>query len=127
MQSCMDTRFELQLESPFDPGEALARLDGDEQLLEELAQLFLEECPAILRKLDEAILRGDAQEVASQAHSMKGSVSNFAVSTATQAAFEIERMGKENDLRSAPQAFRRLEAILENLRPALTCLAEKIA
>jgi HPt (histidine-containing phosphotransfer) domain-containing protein len=126
MQAGMDTKLELQMESSiFDLEEALARLDGDEQLLEELAQIFLKECPEILQKLQDAVARGDAQAVAMEAHSMKGSVSNFGVKGATEAALEIERMGRQRDLRSVPEALHRLETVLDRLWPALTYLAEK--
>ncbi|HTV54173.1 MAG TPA: Hpt domain-containing protein [Terriglobia bacterium] len=118
----LDTEVES---SPFDEQEALLRLDGDEELLRELARIFLRESPEILQRLRDAVERGDPKAVAIEAHSMKGSVSNFAVNDATESALTIEKMGRENDLRSAPEALRRLEDNLELLRPALAHLGEE--
>jgi two-component system, sensor histidine kinase and response regulator len=118
--------FGRQVESRlFDEQQALARLDGDEELLRELARIFLRESPEILQRLRHAIERGDPKAVTVEAHSMKGSVSNFGVSSATEAALAIEKMGRENDLRSAPKALRHLETMLELLQPALTHLGEQ--
>jgi two-component system, sensor histidine kinase and response regulator len=122
MNYSLDTEIESSL---FNEQEALARLDGDEELLCELASIFLRESPEILQRLHDAIERGDPKAVAIEAHSMKGSVSNFAVNGATEAALAIEKMGRENDLRSVPEALRHLEDILERLRPALAHLGEE--
>ena len=40
--------------------EALDRLGGDEELLRELCQIFLDESPKLLRKLRQAIIDADA-------------------------------------------------------------------
>jgi two-component system, sensor histidine kinase and response regulator len=122
MNCSLDTGIESSL---FDEQEALARLDGDEELLRELARIFLREMPEILQRLRDAVRRGDPKSVALEAHSMKGSVSNFAVSSATEAALAIEEMGRENNLGSAPEALRYLEDTLELLRPSLAYLAKE--
>lgn len=125
----MDTLRNCQLAETclFDKAEALARLDGDQELLQELASIFLSESPEILERLRSAVERGDAHAVAAEAHSMKGSVANFCVSSATEAALAIERMGSEKNLSSAPAAVRHLENILEGIRPGLAHLAEQTA
>jgi two-component system, sensor histidine kinase and response regulator len=55
--------------------EALERLGGDEDLLRELCQIFLEESPKLLRTLRQAALAGDADAVMRAAHSFKGELS----------------------------------------------------
>jgi HPt (histidine-containing phosphotransfer) domain-containing protein len=128
MAIAMDNKLNSQTESSvFDQEEALARLDGDQELLEELAGIFLDESPEILRRLRDALERGDAEAVAAEAHSMKGSVSNFGVASATEAALAIEMMGRRKDLSRAAQALRHLEHILEILRPALANRGEESA
>jgi two-component system sensor histidine kinase/response regulator len=128
VEMSMSSSFDSQIASNFfDEQEALSRLDGDEELLRELARIFLTESAEILQRLRDAVERGDPRAVAIEAHSMKGSVSNFAVSSATEAARVIETMGRENSLRSAPEALRHLEDTLELLRPALTYLAGSVS
>ena len=107
----------------FDEADALARLDGDQELLQELAKLFLSESPEILERMRGAVECGDAQAVAVEAHSMRGSVANFGLHTVTEAALAIEKMGWEKDLRGAHAAVRHLENLLDEIRPALAHLA----
>ena len=124
MYNKLDTETESGL---FNPAEALARLDGDQELLQELAQIFLKESPEILRRLREAVKRGDVEAVAAEAHSMKGSVSTFGVTSATEAALTIEMMGRQKDLSGAPEALHHLEDTLDILWPALAYVGGETA
>ena len=61
----------------FDEAAALSRLDGDRDLLRELAGLFAEQFPEFLTSTAAAIDAGDAAGVQRSAHTMRGSVANF--------------------------------------------------
>ena len=56
---------------------ALERLGGDEELLREVARLFLDEYPMLINEIRSAAAVMDASALERAAHSMKGSVSNF--------------------------------------------------
>lgn len=56
---------------------ALLRLDGEADLLLELGTIFLADGPALLLRLQEALLRGEMTEVAAQVHSLRGVLVNF--------------------------------------------------
>ncbi len=56
---------------------ALDRIDGDSELLEQLAGLFLEECPKLFTEIQDAVSRKDTKALARTAHTFKGSVGNF--------------------------------------------------
>lgn len=99
--------------------EALARVDGDHQLLAELAALFLDSCPAMQAALQEALARGDAQAVQHAAHTLKGSVGNFGAQAAFDAALALEQMGRQGDLSGADAAFAHLTAEIARLHPVL--------
>lgn len=105
---------------PFDLTEALARVDGDHELLTEMAELFLEESPRFVKEIQTAVERGDTQTLSYAAHTLKGSVGNFAATEAAEAARQLEQMGRKGDLAGADRELARLEAALARLAPALT-------
>lgn len=124
-----ETWMNTELHTPalsglFDHAEALARVEGDQELLGDLAEIFLREAPEILQRLHEAVERGDAKAVAAEAHSMKGSVSNFGSRIAVSAALALETIGRGEDLRDAPEALSQLAYILNLLAPLLEHLPQ---
>jgi HPt (histidine-containing phosphotransfer) domain-containing protein len=110
----------------FNVQEALARVDGDRELLGEMAALFLEEYPRFLAQIQEAISKKDSSALSYAAHTLKGSVGNFAANAAFDAAFTLERIGRQGDLTQAPGAFAQLENTLTQLMPALTKLTAEL-
>ena len=85
--------------------EALERLGGDEDLLRELCQIFLDESPKLLQKLREAIAAADSEGVMRAAHTLKGELGYLGVAKAVQAARELEDMGHEKNLSRATEVF----------------------
>jgi two-component system, sensor histidine kinase and response regulator len=104
---------------PWSKAEALERVGGDEDLLREVCQIFLDESPNLLRKLQEAIADTDAEAVMRAAHSLKGELSYLGVPEAARAARELEGLGHEKNLSRAPELFTLLERELADLRLAL--------
>ncbi len=102
---------------------ALDRLGGDEELLREVAQLFLEEYPALVAQIRAAVSAGDADALQRAAHSLKGSVSNFGADAAYHAAFALELMGRSKEMDQAKGGLAALEESLEYIHPALLELA----
>jgi hypothetical protein len=113
--------------SVFDLAEALERVEGDRELLAEMAALFLEEYPTMLEQIQQAIVKQDPQELQHSAHTLKGSVGNFAAHGVFAAAFALEKMGRQGDLVHAAEALATLEQELAHLTPALTTLKGKEA
>lgn len=102
--------------------EALERLGGDEDLLRELCQIFLEESPKLLQTLRQAAVAGDAEAVMRAAHSFKGELSYLGAEEATHAARILENMGHEKDLSGADATLVSLERQVTEL-----CLSMKSA
>lgn len=110
----------------FDRGEALSRLQGDEQLLAELAQLFLKQYPSQLDEIRKAVEQGDFTKVERTAHSIKGAVSNFGARRAFNAAFELEKAGRAGNAGEFVSLTTALEVEMESLKCELSQLvAEK--
>ena len=103
---------------------ALSRVGGDEDLLREIAVLFLDDYPNLVQKIQDALVRNDAQGLERASHSLKGSVANFGAEAAYQAALELEKIGRSRDLTLAHIAYAGLEQSLNSLRPELVALAE---
>jgi two-component system, sensor histidine kinase and response regulator len=101
--------------STFDAAVLLDRVGGDEDLLREITDIFLAEYPALLDEMRAAIRTHDARSLERSAHTLKGSVSNFGAPAATQAAYQLENLGRRAELRAAPQHLQHLETELEQL------------
>lgn len=102
---------------------ALERLGGDEQLLCEVAQLFLSECPELVLQVRAAVAERSAEALQQAAHSLKGSVSNFGADAASDAALALELMGRSGQLSGAENGLAALEQALAYIQPALEELA----
>jgi two-component system, sensor histidine kinase and response regulator len=98
---------------------ALARVDGDEGLLADLAKLFCEESPKLLSAVQDAVAKRDTAALKRAAHSLKGSLSTFAARDATEAALRLEDLARAGELEGAEDAYRLLVAQLERLKQAL--------
>jgi CheY-like chemotaxis protein/HPt (histidine-containing phosphotransfer) domain-containing protein len=100
----------------FDLSKALEVVDGNEDLFQEIAKMFLESLPHELGKIRDAIAGSDAHMLERSAHSLKGAVGNFSAKLSFEAAYRLEMLGKENKMAEAEKAFEELEkeiAVLE--------------
>ena len=78
---------------------ALEEVDGDEELLREIAQIFLEDHPRLMATLREAVAACDPERLHRAAHTLKGSVANFAAREAVAVAQRLEAMGRDGSPR----------------------------
>jgi len=97
----------------------LEGVDGDQHLLRELIRVFLADCPKRLADIKEAIHRGDAGALTRAAHTLKGSVGNFAAKKAFVTAQLLENLGRDGNLGAARDACGTLESELEFLSEEL--------
>jgi HPt (histidine-containing phosphotransfer) domain-containing protein len=111
----------------FSMTEALEHVEGDLDLLREMADLFLDEVDNMTRAIEQSITAGDPVALQHAAHTLKGSVSNFAAHAATEASFALEKMGRQQDFTHTSAALAALKSALAQLIPALTALKEKEA
>jgi len=105
----------------------LERTQGDVELAQQLARMFLSECPRYLSQIGKAVAdrNGKALEVA--AHTLKGSLSNLSAGQAVDVARQLEMMAREGNLDQAEEAFAELEQELEQLEPQLQALGKELA
>ena len=107
---------------PYDFDTALARLEGDLELLAEVARSFIGEAPDLLSEIRHSISRRDPAALERTAHALKGAVCNFSAGPAFDGALGLEIMGKQGDLVHAEAAFAGLERNVAMLGDALEAL-----
>lgn len=105
--------------------EALARVGGDEQLLRELAGLFLEEYPQLLQAIRSALDRADLTSACNGAHQLKGLLAQFGADSLRQIAWQLETAARSGDAAGAAGAARVLAEGMDELRPELLVLAKQ--
>ena len=102
---------------------ALERVGGDEELLREIAGLFLEDYPNLMSQIQQAVHAKDAHLLERAAHSLKGSLSNFGSDAAYQAAFDLEQLGRSKSMERSEMALAHLEDVMNHVRPELEALS----
>jgi CheY-like chemotaxis protein/HPt (histidine-containing phosphotransfer) domain-containing protein len=110
-----------------DRAAALERVDGDTELLGEIAQLFLDDVDALTAEIRQAVSAADPARIMRSAHRLKGSVATLAAHAATDAALRLENMGRSGELADATAALASLEAEMARLEPALRALVADAA
>ncbi len=108
--------------SVFDRAAAMDRVGDDLELLIEVAGMFLEDYPDMLKVIEADVISGDPKKLELSAHTFKGAVGNFSAKQAFDAAFALEQMGKHDDMSDAPRALEILKQEVDRLAPILNGL-----
>ena len=104
--------------------QALERVGGDQELLEEVAQLFLDDYPNSVAEIEQALADGDPRGVERGAHSLKGAVSNFGATSVVETAMALELAGRNGDLSTVPDQLILLHARLSELHDELAAMCK---
>jgi len=110
------------VEPAIDPEAALARVEGDRELLHEIIGLFLDEAPVRMGEIRVAISDRNGNALERAAHSLKGSVGYFNAPRAYEAALRLESIGRDGDWADVESAGAALEQALTRVMQALTAL-----
>jgi two-component system sensor histidine kinase/response regulator len=102
-----------------DRAAALERVGGDKELLHELTEVFLQDCPRMVEEVIEGLCDVDPVKVKRGAHSIKGAVGILGGKAAFEAALRLETMARLGDLSKADVAWQELREALELLRNML--------
>jgi HPt (histidine-containing phosphotransfer) domain-containing protein len=102
---------QLQPPSPVpavDREQLLMRLGGDEELLIEVVDLFLVDCPVRLSAIKTAVDARDAEGIRKAAHALKGAAGNLSAARLVAATQTLERIGADGRLEATQAAWRLL-------------------
>jgi PAS domain S-box-containing protein len=102
-------------DAAFDGTALLAGLDGNRRILRDMVRLFRADSPLRVAEMRNAIGRGDPGGLEKAAHTLKGSVGNFAAQKAFGIAKELELAGKNQDFVAAGKLLALMESELAQL------------
>lgn len=88
-----------------DRDELLERVDGDQELLEELYLIFVEELPVQLSAIEEALNKQNCTDLKISAHRLKGGLGNLSAKEAYKLAAEMEFAASQDELAKANYLF----------------------
>ena len=99
--------------------DALRKLEGDEEFLRELAEMFLVQYPGLLTTVEEAVANAAGDELQRAAHALKGSSQVIGGKAAAATALHLENLGRAGKLDEAVAELALLRARLDDLKLAL--------
>lgn len=111
-------------EDVFNPSSASQRLGG-ERLLRKIVLLFLDNVPNVLKEIDDSIARSDSAKLERSAHSLASSLAYLSAKLASDAALELEQMGRDSDFSRVKSTCEHLHAEIERLKVALAAFVLK--
>ncbi|HIJ79711.1 MAG: Hpt domain-containing protein [Desulfobulbaceae bacterium] len=91
---------------------ALEQSGDDEEILEELLDLFRDSSASDLAKIKNGVADRDSVAVADAAHSIKGAAASLGIEGIRRVATDMEKNGREGDLEKIPDLLVKLEALL---------------
>ncbi|MFP4225303.1 MAG: Hpt domain-containing protein [Desulfobacterales bacterium] len=90
--------------------ELTERVDGDNELIREVLEIFLEDTPSTLEALKTGISDQSPEAVARAAHTLKGASANIAANRLRDHAYQLELKAKSGDLADAGDIYADLAA-----------------
>jgi CheY-like chemotaxis protein/HPt (histidine-containing phosphotransfer) domain-containing protein len=103
----------------FDPASMFRNIGGDNHLFAQLVGMFLDQHPAMLTDIKEALIRADSLTVERAAHTLKGTAGNLCAPEVVLAASRLEALGHLGALQEAPPIYAQLEQEVLRLVQAL--------
>ena len=85
----------------WDRSKTMERLGGDEDLLREVVQIFLEETPKLMSTLQQGIENANPEIIERAAHSLKGQLGYLGLDEVAKLARELEEAGRRKELSRA--------------------------
>lgn len=98
---------------------------GEPEIVAELVGQFLEEAPARVVAVQQALADGDASALRQAAHLLKGEASSLGALELADACEQLETLGRAGSLDGADALAARLDAAFERARQALTAIRER--
>jgi HPt (histidine-containing phosphotransfer) domain-containing protein len=99
-----------------DREDAIERLGGAEDLLDEFLELLLKQATTDLPQIVQAVEQGNADRLEYLAHRLKGAAASLSAERVRQAAFDLETIGRDGDMSKAQPALALLEQEVTLLR-----------
>jgi signal transduction histidine kinase/DNA-binding response OmpR family regulator len=103
----------------FDYESAMAMIDGDQELFQELVTLFMSESTELLEQIHVAMAQRDLKALERAAHSLKGSVGAFRAEPAVRVAQRLEDLARRGSFEEVETICETLVVEVDRLKQAL--------
>jgi two-component system, sensor histidine kinase and response regulator len=110
----------------FDLVKAMETVLDSKELFQEIAGMFIEKLPEYTAAIREGIAGNDPGALERAAHSLKGAVGNFGAREASEAAWRLEKAGKEGKMDVAAEEFSKLEKALAALANEMNAVLQEM-
>jgi HPt (histidine-containing phosphotransfer) domain-containing protein len=108
-----------------DVEDALHRLGEDQELLRDIAQIYLEDAPAMVEKIHHAASQGDTSALQRAAHSLKGLAATLSAAEVAGAAARLEHMAASRNLSDTAKAVSEIDQHVSDLNAAVQQLLRR--
>jgi len=127
---CDDSVVEAGPASPkpgdiFDRADALDRLDGDEEILQELLGMVADQCDEMMDMVHQAIEARDCTLLATAAHTIKGAMANVSANGSRAAALKLEEAAKRDDIVAAARETKELQRQIAFLKTHIEKMSQE--
>ena len=99
---------------------------GDQETLEELARLFLEECPKLMTQIRQSLAESDGIALERSAHSLQGSSASLGAPGISRASQELQKLARSGHWIAARSVFANLEREIAALYSQLSTLLRTV-
>ncbi len=100
---------QVDKQKPMDLPMALEEFEGDQELLVEVVDSFLDTMDKQFEMISQAVADGDSSVVIAEAHKIKGGAGNLTADSLAEAAKELEHCAKSNEMKQAAGLFKRVK------------------
>ena len=83
----------------------LEEFGGDQEILNELRDLFLEHVPPLFADIEEAANSGDSESLATNIHSLKGACSTYGAPRLAMVCKQVELLARNGEIGSVKANF----------------------
>lgn len=91
-----------------------AFIGDDDVVMDKMIDIFLENSPIMLSKIQEGLAEGNYEQISFHAHKLKSSIDNFSITQLTDDIRLIEKYAKEkSSLEDLPTLIQNLISVLE--------------
>jgi signal transduction histidine kinase/CheY-like chemotaxis protein len=108
-----------------DVGKLRARVEDDMDLLSELVELFLDSSPRLMTEIDNAVAACDACSLQNAAHALKGAMQSIGAGAGSEAALQLESMGRIGDMTNSEESLSTLKREFKRVERALLHVVEE--
>jgi len=103
----------------YDRADALTRIDNDEELLDQLIEMFVADAPSYLVEIEAALAAGDWPRLVRGAHTLKGVLATFSAQRGEEQVKRLEKAARDADRDSVSELLPAVKAEVDAFLAAL--------